>query len=263
MPVKILLALGAACQRLFGFQTPVDMQDTAVKDDRFAAAQGHAVRFVTRLPSVAGLDVLEIGCGLGGMLSVLAGSGARATGIDVDDRPVKYAQQAGLNAQVADAQKLPFSDASFDLIVSQASLEHFHDIRAALAESHRVLRLGGIFYATWGPSWYSYNGPHLIKCLGVPWVQLLFSDQTIVSALERQREEGVWPASYLDYKIADFQTMGRVSRRKLRDAAQDVGFLIEKETSRSPRPLKNVLGKMPPFTELLPGELTVKLVKER
>ena len=47
----------------------------------------------------------------------------------------------------ADAARLPFASQSFDLIVSNHSLEHFPELEAALAEVGRVMRAGGVFFA--------------------------------------------------------------------------------------------------------------------
>jgi SAM-dependent methyltransferase len=52
----------------------------------------------------------------------------------------------GLRALVADVRRLPFADESFDLVVSNSTLDHFasaEDIHVALRELHRVLRQGG------------------------------------------------------------------------------------------------------------------------
>jgi len=257
--VAVLLRLGSVGRRVLPFDEPIDLADVGVQGDVFDADRGHALRLAPKLPDVRGRDVLELGCGYGGMLSVLAESGARAFGIDVDERRVLRARERGLEATVADAEALPYPDESFDLVVSHAVLEHIPRIGVALAEVRRVLRPGGVFWSVWGPSWLSYNGPHLIKCLGVPWVQLVFSDRTILAALERQKREGVFPASYIDYKIEDFQTMGRTSRRTLRRAAREAGLEVVEESSRSSRRWKNVLGRLPVFGELLPGELTAVL----
>lgn len=46
----------------------------------------------------------------------------------------------------ADAARLPFAPQSFDLIVSNHSLEHFPELEAALEEVGRVIRPGGVFF---------------------------------------------------------------------------------------------------------------------
>jgi SAM-dependent methyltransferase len=204
-------------------------------------------------------SVLELGCGHGGLLAALTDAGIEAIGIDPDETRVHAARAKGLAAVVARSEHLPLPDESCDFIVSAATLEHIEDIAGALAEAHRVLRPRGQFCAVWGPAWLTYNGPHLIKCLSVPWVHLLFSDATILCALKRQRDR--WPPGYVDYKISDFASMGRLTRKKLRAASRAAAFTIIEESSRSQGQLKQGLARLPLLSELLAGELTVVLEK--
>jgi SAM-dependent methyltransferase len=248
---RLCLLLGAGCRHIFRFQDPVDPLDPGHPDRYFEYEVAKSRRVPRRFP-VAGLDVLELGCGYGGLLKVLRGASARPVGVDVEATRVKYAKSRGLDAVCASADALPFPDGSFDVVVSDAVLEHLTDIAACLRESHRVLRPAGWFYALWGPTWLSYNGPHLLKALGVPWVHLLFPERTIVRALEAQR--GRVPAAYIDDKIADYRTMGRVTRRRLRAAATNAGFTIVEEASETERPVKRALAQLPLFDELLAGQ---------
>ena len=258
--VDILLALGALARRMFRPELPEDVESISYADAYFERERELSRQFLLRFPPSG--RVLEIGCGFGGLLAELHAAGCEAIGIDVSEHRVGYASTAkGLDARVADAQQLPFEDGSFDLVMSTAVLEHIPDILSCLRESHRVLSPGGRFVARWGPGWRTYNGPHLIKALGVPWVHALFSDRTIVQALEQQRRAGRWPETYLDDKIQDFQTMGRLTRHKLRSAARAAGFEIIVEASHSPRPLKQQLARLPLLDEVLAGELTVDLLR--
>jgi ubiquinone/menaquinone biosynthesis C-methylase UbiE len=64
------------------------------------------------------------------------------------DETAKLAASKGctnLTTAQADAEKLPFPDASFDLVTSRIAPHHFPDIPAFLRESRRVLKPGGTF----------------------------------------------------------------------------------------------------------------------
>jgi SAM-dependent methyltransferase len=110
-------------------------------------------------------DVLEVGVGLGTDFVRFARAGARAVGIDLTAASVEAVQrrlaQEGLAAdvRVADAEALPFDDASFDLVWSYGVLHHTPDTPKALGEIRRVLRPDGearvMLYAR--RSWLAYG----------------------------------------------------------------------------------------------------------
>jgi ubiquinone/menaquinone biosynthesis C-methylase UbiE len=94
---------------------------------------------------------LEIGAGTGYFsLNLLqAGVVGEATCTDISPGMVatlsRNAQRLGLDIRAAraDAESLPFADASFDLVLGHAVLHHLPNLRRAFAEFHRVLRPGG------------------------------------------------------------------------------------------------------------------------
>jgi SAM-dependent methyltransferase len=88
------------------------------------------------------IDVLVIGSGDRGMDygQVSALPAVRILEVDVS--------LEGDPALVCDAHDLPFEDASFDLVVCEAVLEHVFDPRRCVAEMHRILRPGGLVFAT-------------------------------------------------------------------------------------------------------------------
>jgi SAM-dependent methyltransferase len=94
-------------------------------------------------------DVLEIGVGLGADHQLFAEAGCRLTGIDLTQRAIDHVRRRfevfGLRSDlsVADAETLPFSDESFDLVYSWGVLHHTPDTPRAVSEAWRVLRTGG------------------------------------------------------------------------------------------------------------------------
>ena len=100
--------------------------------------------------------ILEIGCGTGHALSVLAeavGSGGKVFGLDLSDRMVRLAEknldEAGLlertRVRCGDAAQLPYAAETMDGVFMSFTLELFDapEIPTVLAECHRVIRNGG------------------------------------------------------------------------------------------------------------------------
>ncbi|WP_052954564.1 class I SAM-dependent methyltransferase [Microvirga vignae] len=113
------------------------------------------------------MKVLEIGAGSGsGLQNVFALKAHCAfyAGVDLDPRVLDnpYLDYA----QVADASRLPFKDAAFDLVFHKMVAEHLEDPQAALIETARVLKTGGqLIFET--PSRFYY--PMLIARVTPTW----------------------------------------------------------------------------------------------
>jgi SAM-dependent methyltransferase len=96
-----------------------------------------------------GCEVLEIGCGLGTDTVRFARAGARVTAVDITETAVALTRarlaDEGLDGEVlqADAEELPFADASFDLVYSWGVLHHTPDTERSIREVARVVRPGG------------------------------------------------------------------------------------------------------------------------
>jgi ubiquinone/menaquinone biosynthesis C-methylase UbiE len=121
----------------------------------FDAVERHRYRTESHIREVVGFDrwrgrdVLEVGCGLGTDGINFARAGAAYTGIDLTEASIELVRRRfeieGLDAnlKVADAENLPFADASFDLVYSHGVLHHTPDTARAIDELYRVLRPGG------------------------------------------------------------------------------------------------------------------------
>jgi SAM-dependent methyltransferase len=99
-----------------------------------------------RFEERAGKRVLEIGVGLGTDFVRFVRAGAQATGVDLTEHGVRLVRERlaieGLIAEVlvADAERLPFPDAQFDLVFSWGVLHHTPDPDAAMTMALRMLR---------------------------------------------------------------------------------------------------------------------------
>jgi ubiquinone/menaquinone biosynthesis C-methylase UbiE len=96
-------------------------------------------------------DVLDVGCGTGRLLLRGAEEANRIVGVDLSSEMVKasiqqffYHELSGKSEfLVADAEKLPFKDNSFDLALSTCVMFLLPDPEQGIKEIHRVLKMGG------------------------------------------------------------------------------------------------------------------------
>jgi ubiquinone/menaquinone biosynthesis C-methylase UbiE len=108
----------------------------------------HITRFAG-FAEAKGLRILEIGVGMGSDYLAWLQAGALATGVDLSENSVRSARRrcelAGHtpDLHVADAESLPFSDNSFDVVYSYGVMHHSPDTARCLHEAWRVLKPGG------------------------------------------------------------------------------------------------------------------------
>jgi arsenite methyltransferase len=129
--------------------------------------------------------VLDVAAGRGdGALELAARFGCEVVGLDYGQRNVEAAKyragERGLADRVSfycgDAERLPFSDASFDAIVCECALCTFPDKPAAVAEFARVLKSGGRV----GISDLTRNGPLPRELEGVAaWIACVADARTL------------------------------------------------------------------------------------
>lgn len=94
--------------------------------------------------------VLDLGCGAGHASFAVAPFAQAVTAFDLSAQMLEVVAGAaaarGLDniaTRQGDVARLPFADASFDLVVTRFSAHHWLDVAAALREAHRVLRPAG------------------------------------------------------------------------------------------------------------------------
>jgi SAM-dependent methyltransferase len=121
-----------------------------------------------------GMKVLDLASGTGEpaiSLAARVGSEGHVSALDLSSEllaiATERAQQRGLtnlSTQQADAQQLPFSDQSFDLVTSRFGVMFFQDCEKAFREVHHVLKPGArACFLAWGP----FKQPYWSSMIGV------------------------------------------------------------------------------------------------
>jgi len=133
-------------------------------------------------PNWKGLECLEVGCGRGECSVRMAELGqCRVTGVDIKKYP-EWEERQNLQTRLMAldiTHNPPFTEASFDFILSFTVLEHVADPQAMLRTLAALLKPGGGIYFTAN----LYRGPkasHRYREVFFPWPHLLFADEVFM-----------------------------------------------------------------------------------
>ncbi|HKY95534.1 MAG TPA: class I SAM-dependent methyltransferase, partial [Kiloniellales bacterium] len=120
----------------------------------FAEAAENLSQVICQAARIAdGLRVLDVGCGFGGTIAHINEQhrDMQLTGLNLDTRQLQRAQRqvvARPSNRVAfvggDACKLPFADASLDVVLAVECIHHFPNREAFFQDARRVLKPGGM-----------------------------------------------------------------------------------------------------------------------
>ncbi len=90
-------------------------------------------------------NVLDVACGTGDMAVSLVERGCTVTGVDISEEMLAIARQKApmVTFMIADAEHLPFPDASFDAVTCAFGVRNFVHLEQGLNEMLRVLNPGG------------------------------------------------------------------------------------------------------------------------
>src|SRR5438132_4273234 len=161
----------------FQFEEEVSRQVEAIYSTPDVAGQRRAI--LQALDLRPGERVLDVGSGPGFLaadMAVAVGASGRVRGVDISETMVAISQRRcadlpHVEFQIGDATRLPFPDGGFDVAVSTQVYEYLSDgdVTTALAELHRVLRLGGrvLILDTDGDSlvWHSTDRARMARVL--------------------------------------------------------------------------------------------------
>jgi ubiquinone/menaquinone biosynthesis C-methylase UbiE len=125
--------------------------------------------------------ILEVGCGPGALIQMLAASATDGLIVGIDSSPVMLEQAAKRNAQTmysgrvqlhqGSAIALPFDDASFDTVLSANSVPFWPDQLAGVQEMRRVLKPGGLIAIVLQPVWAKTDDD--VRAIGADLLSLL------------------------------------------------------------------------------------------
>ena len=189
-------------------------------------AYAHEMQYYSILSNVSsGTKVLDVGCGEGTLSVMMAQAGASVTGVDLSIPNIaackSFAKEAGLDKNISfffsDAEKLPFPDNSFDLVVSSHVLEHLPDFDKGFRELMRVTKKRAIVAiptivnpCSWvqiGGGWFYLKGLKSFSALFLGFLKMLLALITL--------QDGV-NESYVGAGVPHMFRFPRVMKRKIK-----------------------------------------------
>jgi len=122
--------------------------DTAQETSWYWYGKKRLFSYFIKKHAGAELKILDVGCGSGAMLGFLKKYG-QVYGLDASKKAVSICKRLGyFDVKCCLADKMSYSDSSFDIVVLSDILEHVEEDRAVLQEAGRVLKSNGIALIT-------------------------------------------------------------------------------------------------------------------
>jgi SAM-dependent methyltransferase len=192
--------------------------DWALSEDQQVPSYEAALQ---RVDLRAGQRVLDIGCGAGAFLRLVADRGARVFGLDASEALIELARARLPDADlsVGEMEALPYEDDTFDLVTGFTSFFFANDMVAALREAGRVAKPGApVVIQVWGP--YERRDLEAMMKIAHRYLPPRPPDAPPEPELwkpgvleEMATEAGLEPGEAFDitwaYEYPDFETLGR------------------------------------------------------
>lgn len=146
---------------------------------------------------VSGKRVLDFGCGRGlQAVALVKEFDCSVCGLDTNTRTLEAARGFAKESDIPE-ERLWFREGvekdmagSFDVVISQNAMEHFPDPAAVLEQMKSFIGEGGIILISFGPPWFAPYGAHMHFFSRVPWIQLFFSERTVMKVRGLYRNDG-------------------------------------------------------------------------
>jgi SAM-dependent methyltransferase len=204
----------------------------------------HNVENIERLLAAAapGGKLLDLGCDDGSRTHAFAGAAGASEvhGLELIEERAKIAEKRGVRIEIADLNEcFPYSDGTFDVVVSNQVLEHLWNVGNFLRETCRVLRPGGIVVASTEnlASW------HNVFALLFGWQP--FSTTNVAreqlglgNPLALHRGDGMGEPGWEHVQVFAYRGLGELF--------ESHGFVVERIEGAGYYPLPSVVGRHEP-----------------
>ncbi len=214
--------------------------------------------FLSELP---GKKVVDFGCGWGYQSIALAKNGVRfVLGVEMNPKRLECARQLAAGHHVSSSVQFtdlltPQYRGAFDIVISQNSMEHFPEPQKTLESMASVLQPQGKLFLTFGPPWLAPYGSHMQFFTGVPWVNVIFSEKTVMNVRKNFRNDGA--IRYEDVESG----LNKMTIAKFEKIIDQSGLMMSYKNYDCVKAL-NFLEKVPYIREFFINQVNCILVKK-
>jgi SAM-dependent methyltransferase len=217
------------------------------------------------LDRIKNKTILDFGCGPGYQAVAMARRGAKSV-VGVDINPVWLQRASTLATQHQCDDRVSFSEAEqfladtsnqekFDLTLCCGSFEHFADPARELANMKLMTRPGGKILVTFAEPWLSPRGSHMDNFCRVPYLNILFSEKTVMAVRSRFKDDGA--SRYEDI----LSGLNKMTLAKFELIIRNSGLTVEHQNFFATKNLP-LVNRIPFVREFFVSAVTCILVKE-
>ena len=210
---------------------------------------------------VSGKRVVDFGCGVGYQsIALVQKYDCFVLGIDSNQKTLEKAIEHAKSYNIPQS-RLSFVDKisdgmlnNFDIVISQNSFEHFGNPSMILNEMRSLINRPGKLLITFGPPWLAPYGSHMHFFCKVPWINVLFSEKTVMKVRNRFRSDGA--TKYEEVESG----LNKMTITKFERIIMSSNLKIEFKHYRCIKGI-NLLSKIPFLKEFFINHVTVILTK--
>jgi SAM-dependent methyltransferase len=236
-------------------------------NDNFSAAE------------VAGKRVLDFGCGFGDLSRLAASLGARQViGVDIDRKSIERASnepKPNITFQLEqDPARISLPDASIDVVLAFAVLEHIMEYEAIAHEWARILTPGGKVLIVWSMQWRHPYGHHLYTIIPLPWIHMALDPAALGRVAARVYDSPNYQPRWwnLDSNgarkpnpfraMTEFSDLNKLTTSRFESIARQAGFSIPRREARcGSNQLRRLLARIPGLQDFLCSHFVYELQK--
>lgn len=211
---------------------------------------------------VSGKRVVDFGCGTGYQSIALTKKfNCYVTGIDTNEKTLEKAIINAKNHNIS-SKRLSFVESisadmlnSFDVVISQNAFEHFGNPVQILNDMSNLLNDSGLVLLTFGPPWFAPYGSHMHFFCKVPWINILFSEKTVMKVRSNFRNDGA-----LRYEEVE-SGLNKMTVARFENIVSSNHLKLSEKSYECIKGM-NWLSKLPILRELFINHITAVLCKD-